>query len=405
MQVIKIESVKGQFPILGKVVYGKPLVYLDNAATSQKPLMVIEAIEKFYKEHNSNVHRGLHQLSEEATLLFEKAHQVVSDFINADFEEVIFTKNATEALNLVAYSYGLNNLKENDIIVLTQMEHHSNIVPWQQIAKKTGAVIKYVRITEDGRLDLNHLKELLHGNVKMVAFTYMSNVLGTINPVKEICSLVREKGGVSVVDAAQAAAHVKIDVKDIGCDFLAFSGHKMFGPTGIGMLYGRKELLESMEPFLCGGDMILEVSFEKSSWNELPWKFEAGTPHIAGAVGILHAIQFIQKIGFEAIAAHEKEVADYCLQKLKELEGITIYGPSERGPVISFSVAGIHPHDMATLLDKQGIAIRGGNHCAMPLMEVLGVNGLSRVSFSVYNTKDDVDILIEGIKKVQQVFQ
>lgn len=393
--------IEQEFPILKKLIHGKQLVYLDNGATTQKPVQVIEAMQKYYKEHNANIHRGIHQLAEEATLLYEEAHKVVADFIHADFEEVIFTKNTTESLNVVAGSLGI---KQGDVIVLTQMEHHSNIVPWQQAAKKAGAVVKYVRITEDGQLDMNHLKELLVG-AKVLGVTSMSNVLGTRNPVKEICALAKEKHVITVIDAAQAAAHEQIDVKALGCDFLAFSGHKMFGPMGIGVLYGRKELLEKMEPFLFGGDMIKEVSFEESSWNELPWKFEAGTPNVAGAVGLLHAVQFIQKIGFDAIKAHEQEVTDYCLEQLKEIEGVKVYGPAERGPVISFSLEGVHPHDAATILDRQGIAIRGGHHCAMPLMGVLGVNGLSRVSFSVYNTKEDVDKLIEGVKKVQQVFQ
>lgn len=393
--------IEQEFPILKKLVHGKQLVYLDNGATTQKPVQVIEAMQKYYKEHNANIHRGIHQLAEEATLLYEEAHKVVADFIHADFEEVIFTKNTTESLNVVAGSLGI---KQGDVIVLTQMEHHSNIVPWQQAAKKAGAVVKYVRITEDGQLDMNHLKELLVG-AKVLSVTSMSNVLGTRNPVKEICALAKEKHVVTVIDAAQTAAHEQIDVKALGCDFLAFSGHKMFGPMGIGVLYGRKELLEKMEPFLFGGDMIKEVSFEESSWNDLPWKFEAGTPNVAGAVGLLHAVQFIQKIGFDAIKAHEQEVTDYCLEQLKEIEGVKVYGPAERGPVISFSLEGVHPHDAATILDRQGIAIRGGHHCAMPLMGVLGVNGLSRVSFSVYNTKEDVDKLIEGVKKVQQVFQ
>jgi len=310
------------------------LVYLDNGATTQKPVQVIEAMQKYYKEHNANIHRGIHQLAEEATLLYEEAHKVVADFINADFEEVVFTKNTTESLNVVAQSLGI---KEGDVIVLTQMEHHSNIVPWQQVAKKAGAVVKYVRITEDGQLDMNHLKELLVG-AKVLGITSMSNVLGTRNPVKEICALATDV--VTVIDAAQTAAHEQIDVKDLGCDFLAFSGHKMFGPMGIGVLYGRKELLEKMEPFLFGGDMIKEVSFEESSWNELPWKFEAGTPNVAGAVGLLHAIQFIWKIGFDAIKTHEQEVTDYCLSQLKEIDGVTVYGPTERGPVISFSLEG-----------------------------------------------------------------
>jgi len=393
--------IEQEFPILKKLVHGKQLVYLDNGATTQKPVQVIEAMQKYYKEHNANIHRGIHQLAEEATLLYEEAHKVVADFIHADFEEVVFTKNTTESLNVVAGSLGI---KQGDVIVLTQMEHHSNIVPWQQAAKKAGAVVKYVRITEDGQLDMNHLKELLV-DAKVLGVTSMSNVLGTRNPVKEICALAKEKHVVTVIDAAQTAAHEQIDVKALGCDFLAFSGHKMFGPMGIGVLYGRKELLEKMEPFLFGGDMIKEVSFEESSWNELPWKFEAGTPNVAGAVGLLHAVQFIQKMGFDAIKAHEQEVTDYCLEQLKEIEGVKVYGPAERGPVISFSLEGVHPHDAATILDRQGIAIRGGHHCAMPLMGVLGVNGLSRVSFSVYNTKEDVDKLIEGVKKVQQVFQ
>lgn len=394
---------KRDFPLL----MGKNLIYLDNSATTQKPSLVIEAMNNYYKTYNANVHRGIHRLAVQATAAYEHAHQIAADFIGAEFEEIIFTKGTTESLNLLAYSLG-KMIQPGDEIVLTEMEHHSNIVPWLQLAKEKGAVIKYIPLTEEYRLDLETAQKLITTKTKIVSVTHMSNVLGTINPVTELTNLAHERGAICIIDAAQSAPHLTINVKEIGCDFLAFSGHKMCGPTGIGVLYGKKALLQEMEPFLYGGDMIKEVTFTSATWNDLPWKFEAGTPPIAEAIGLTAAINYLQKIGVDTIYNHEQELLTYALEKMQQLPYVNIIGPRsnrERGAVLSFTITGIHPHDVSDVLDRYNIAVRGGYHCAMPLMQKLKLPGTTRASFYLYNTKEDVDILIEALKKVQEVFQ
>lgn len=389
------------FPILKKVIY------LDNASTTQKPRQVLEAMKRYYEEENANVHRGVYRLSLLATMAYERAHEVVAKFINAKFEEIIFTKGTTESLNLLAYSWG-KKLKAGDEIVLTQMEHHSNLVPWQQVAKERGAVLKFIPLTADYRVDMLAAEYLITPRTKIVSVVHMSNVLGTINPVEKIAELAHRVGAVCIVDGAQSVPHLPIDVQKIGCDFLAFSGHKMYGPTGIGVLYGKKKLLEEMEPFLYGGDMIREVTFEHSTWNDLPWKFEAGTPPIAEAVGLAAAIEYLERVGREEIAATERELTEYALEKLSLIPGLRMLGPgtvADRGAVISFTLDGVHPHDISQVLDQRNIAVRGGHHCAMPLMLVLGVSGATRASFSFYNTREEVDALVDGINEVQRIFR
>lgn len=392
---INIPENRKDFPILTNITY------LDNSSTTQKPKQVIEAIKKYYEEDNANVHRGIYKLSLKATMAYEKAHEIAAKFINAQFEEIIFTKGTTESLNLLAYSLG-KNLKAGDEIVLTEMEHHSNLVPWQQLAKEKGLTLRFIPITADFRLDMNKAREFITSKTKIVSVTHVSNVLGTINPIKELAALAHEVGAVMIVDAAQSVPHMPIDVKDLNCDFLAFSGHKMCGPTGIGVLYGKKELLETMSPFLYGGDMIKEVTFKQSTWNDLPWKFEAGTPHIAGAVGLAAAISYLQKIGLENIQQQELELTRYALQQLSSLPGIKLIGPAspeERGAVFSFTVEGMHPHDVSELLDQANICVRGGHHCAMPLHQKLGIAGSVRASFYFYNTKEDLDALLEALSE------
>ena len=385
------------FPILNN-----GLIYLDNSSTTQKPAKVIEAIKKYYEQENANVHRGIYKLAQKSTILYEKAHEVVAKFISAEFEEVIFTKGATEGLNLLAYSLG-KNLKEGDEIVLTEMEHHSNIVPWQQLAKEKGVVLKFIPITKDYRLDMSKARELISSKTKIVSVAHMSNVLGTINHVKEIAGLAHNVGAVMIVDAAQSIPHMPVNVKELNCDFLVFSGHKMCGPTGIGVLYGRKELLKEMPPFLYGGDMIREVTFREASWNDLPWKFEAGTPNMAGAAGLMAAVEYLQEIEMENIAAHGQESTRYALEKLSAIPEVAIIGPvtaENRGPVISFTIEGMHPHDLSEALDRDNIAVRGGFHCAMPLFSKLGLDGSIRASFYIYNNKEDVDMLVEALAKI-----
>jgi cysteine desulfurase/selenocysteine lyase len=383
------------------------LVYLDSASSSQKPLAVIEAMQQYYTTNHANIHRGVYVLSEEATLAYEQAHHKVARFINAEFAEVVFTKNTTEALNLVAYAWGLHNLHASDEVVLSQLEHHSNIVPWQQLARHTGATVRYIRIDSQGHLDMEHAASLIGPRTKIVSVTQMSNVLGTINPIYELGQMAHAHGALLCVDGAQSIPHMAVDVRALNCDFFAFSGHKMLGPTGIGGLYGKRALLESMEPFLFGGDMIREVTFEGASWNELPWKFEAGTPPIAQGVGLGVAVEYLQKLGMQTIHAHEKALVSYALEQMHHVQGLEYYGPqaAARGGVVSFNLPGIHPHDMASLLDQHGVAVRGGHHCAMPLMRVLGVNGTCRASFYVYNTTDEIDILIEAIGEARRILR
>lgn len=404
---LDVQRVRRDFPILTRTVHGRPLVYLDSGASSQRPLAVMEAVSQYERTSHANIHRGVYVLSEEATAAYEQAHVRVGQFINADWDEVVFTRNTTEALNLVAYAWGLHTLRAGDEVVVTQMEHHSNIVPWQQIARRTGATVHYIRVDAQGHLDLEHAAALIGPRTKIVSVTHVSNVLGTINPVREIGALARAHGALLCIDGAQSIPHMPIDVRALGCDFFAFSGHKMLGPTGIGGLYGKRQLLEHMEPFLYGGDMISEVTFEGARWNELPWKFEAGTPAIAQGVGLAAAVEYLQGLGMAAVQAHEHTLVQCALERLGQMRDIEIYGPAadQRGGVVSFNLNGLHPHDMASILDQHGVAIRAGHHCAMPLMQVLGINGTCRASFYVYNNVDEIDVLVEAIGEARRILQ
>jgi cysteine desulfurase/selenocysteine lyase len=399
------KEIRKLFPILNQEVNGKPLVYLDNAATSQKPLPVIEALDQYYRQYNSNVHRGVHTLGTKATDAYEGAREKVRRFINAkSTQEVIFTRGTTAALNIVAASYGRANLQEGDEIVITYMEHHSNLIPWQQVAKQTGAALKYIPLQADGTIDMKDVEATVTANTKIVAIAHVSNVLGTINPIKDIARIAHQHGAVVVVDAAQSAPHMKIDVQDLDCDFLAFSGHKMCGPTGIGVLYGKRDLLERMEPVEFGGEMIDFVELYDSTWKELPWKFEGGTPIIAGAIGLGAAIDFLEDVGLDHIAAHEHELAQYALERMSAIDGLTIYGPKQRGGLVTFNIDGVHPHDVATVLDAEGIAVRAGHHCAQPLMKWLNVTATARASFYLYNTKEEIDQLVAALQKTKEYF-
>jgi len=405
---MNIKDIRKQFPILDQEVNGKPLVYLDSSATSQKPLQVIEAIEKYYREINSNVHRGVHTLGTRATDAYEGAREKVRKFINAkSTQEVIFTRGTTTSINTVAASYAAANVKEGDEIVITYMEHHSNIIPWQQVARRTGAQLKYIPLQEDGTISLDDVRAAITPNTKIVSVMHVSNVLGVINPVKEIAQIAHENGAVMVVDGAQSAPHMKIDVQDLDCDFFAFSGHKMCGPTGIGVLYGKKHLLENMEPIEFGGEMIDFVHLYESTWKELPWKFEGGTPIIAGAVGLGAAIDFLNEVGLDNIAEHEHKLAAYALEKMSAVEGMTVYGPldaAKRAGLVTFNISDVHPHDVATVLDAEGIAVRAGHHCAQPLMRWLKATATARASFYLYNTEEDIDKLVEGLVKTKEYF-
>jgi cysteine desulfurase/selenocysteine lyase len=400
-----VQAIRQQFPILQQEVNGHPLVYLDSSATSQKPQAVIDAVENYYRHDNSNVHRGVHTLGTRATEKYEGARDKVRRFINAaSTQEVIFTRGTTTAINTVAHSYGRENLTAGDEIVITPMEHHSNIIPWQQVAKTTGATLKYMPLQPDGTIKLEDAEETITDNTKIVAIAHVSNVLGTVNPVKEIAEIAHRKGAVILLDGAQGAPHLKLDVADLDCDFYAFSGHKMGAPTGIGVLYGKKQLLENMEPFEFGGEMIDFVNLYDSTWKELPWKFEGGTPIIAGAIGLGAAIDFLNEVGMDAITEHEVKLADYAMQQLRTIDGITIYGPEKRAALVTFNLDDVHPHDTATALDAEGIAVRAGHHCAQPLMRWLNVTATARASFYLYNTKEDVDRLVEGLIKTKEYF-
>ncbi len=400
-----VNQVRNAFPILHQEVNGHPLVYLDSAATSQKPQTVIDAIEEYYKGYNSNVHRGVHTLGTHATDGYEGAREKVRRFINAkSTQEIIFTRGTTTSINTVAYSYGRNNLQPGDEIVITQMEHHSNIIPWQQTAKATGATLKYIPLQEDGTISLNDVRETVTDNTKIVAMMHVSNVLGTINPIKEITEIAHENDAVMLVDGAQAAPHMRVDVQELNCDFYAFSGHKMGGPTGIGVLYGKKDILDKMEPVEFGGEMIDFVGLYESTWKELPWKFEGGTPIIAGAIGLGTAIDFLESVGLDEIEAHEKRLAQYALDRLQSIDGVTVFGPQERAGLVTFNLDDVHPHDVATVLDAEGIAVRAGHHCAQPLMKWLEVSATARASFYMYNTKEDVDAFVDGLQKTKEFF-
>jgi cysteine desulfurase/selenocysteine lyase len=403
---MNVKQIREYFPILHQEVNGHPLVYLDSAASSQKPIQVIEALEKYYKEDNANVHRGVHTLGSRATDAFEAAREKARAFINAkETAEIIFTRGTTTALNLVANGYARVFLKEGDEIVTTVVEHHSNFIPWQQAAKATGATFKFIPLADDGTVTLEAVKQTITANTKIVAIHHVSNVLGDTTPIKEIAEIAHQHGAILVVDGAQSAPHKKVDVQDLGCDFFTFSGHKMCAPTGIGVLYGKRELLEKMEPFEFGGEMIDYVDLYDSTWKELPWKFEGGTPIIAGAVGLGAAIDFLNEIGMEEIDRHEHKLVQYAMEQMRQIEGLTIYGPNEgRSSLITFNIADVHPHDLATVLDSYGIAVRAGHHCAQPLMRWLKVTATARASFYLYNTEEDVDALVAGLKKAKEYF-
>jgi cysteine desulfurase/selenocysteine lyase len=402
----EIEAVRREFPILGGAVNGRPLVYLDNGATSQKPRAVIDAIVRYYEEENSNIHRGVHFLSERATEAYEQARAKVQRFINApQREEIVFVRGTTEAINLVAQSYGRSELKAGDEVIISAMEHHSNIVPWQMLREQTGARLKVAPINHDGELVLDEYRRLITEKTKLVALTHVSNALGTIVPVKEAVAAAHARGVPVLLDGAQAVPHLRIDVQDLGCDFYAFSGHKMFGPTGIGVLYGRRDLLDRMPPYQGGGDMISLVTFEKTHYNVLPYKFEAGTPHIAGGIGLGAAIDYLQSLPWDQVMAHEEDVLSYATQQLGEISGLKIIGTAKRkAGVLSFVLNNIHAHDVGTILDREGVAVRAGHHCAMPVMQRFGVPATTRASFALYNSREEVDILARAIRKVFEVF-
>ena len=402
-----INKVRVDFPILSREVYGKPLVYLDNAATTQKPLMVLDAMRDEYLNVNANVHRGVHYLSQQATDLHEVAREKVRAFINArKTEEIVFTRGTTEAINLVASSFCESQMQAGDEVLVTEMEHHSNIVSWQLQAMKRGIVVKHIPITDDGILDLSTLDSQLSTKTKLVSVAHVSNVLGTINPVEEIVKIAHAHGIPVMVDGAQSAPHFKVDVQAMDCDFFAFSGHKMYGPTGIGVLYGKEEWLEKLPPYQGGGEMIDKVTWEKTTFERLPFKFEAGTPDYVATHGLAKAVEYIESLGFDAIQQHEHELTRYCMEQLMTIEGMHIYGPGaeSRDAVVSFNVGDIHHLDMGTLLDRLGIAVRTGHHCAQPLMDRLGISGTVRASFALYNTKGEIDTLVAGIRRVSQMF-
>ncbi|EFI83876.1 Probable cysteine desulfurase [Listeria grayi] len=403
-----IQKIRADFPILHQKVNDKPLVYLDNAATSQKPKAVLDSLMHYYEYDNANVHRGVHTLANRATTAYENAREKVAAFIGAaETGEIIFTRGTSAAINLVADSYGAANLGPGDEIVISYLEHHSNLIPWQQLAKRTGAVLKYLDLESDGTITLENAKQAISEHTKLVALTHVSNVIGGITPIQEIIDLAHEYQAVVLVDGAQAVPHMKVDVQKLDADFYAFSGHKMMAPTGIGVLYGKRELLEEMEPTEFGGEMIDFVELYDSTWKELPWKFEAGTPIIAGAIALAEAITYLEKIGLDRIHEHEQMLSRYALEKLAQIDGITVYGPqdvSKRTGVITFNLEGVHPHDLATILDEEGIAVRAGHHCAQPLMKWLEVSSTARASFYIYNTKEEVDAFIKALQLTKEYF-
>ncbi|MBS21958.1 MAG: cysteine desulfurase [Chloroflexi bacterium] len=409
--MLDVEKIRLDFPILTKEIFGNPLVYLDNAATSQKPRQVIDALIDYYENFNANVHRGVHTLSVEATDRFEDAREKVSSFINCESSDsVIWTRNASESLNLVAYSWGEHNIGEGDEILLTPMEHHSNLVPWQELARRKNAVIKFIPMLENGTLDMDQVDDLITEKTALVSAVHMSNALGTINPVRELAEKAHRSGAKILVDGAQSVPHMPTNVQELNCDFLVFSGHKMLGPTGIGALYVEKEILESMEPFLTGGEMVLEVSYQKASWADLPMRFEAGTPNIADSIGLGSAVDYLNGLGMENVREHEKDLTAYALYRFRkaDLEGLDLFGPDDpniRGGVFSFNTPDVHPHDLGTFLDRMGIAVRTGHHCAMPLVRSLGVAATTRASFYLYNTEKEVDILVDAVTEALRYFR
>ena len=400
--------IRGDFPILGTTVHGRPLVYLDSASTSQKPRPVIDAVTTFYSEYNANVHRGIYEIGERATAAYDAARVTVSRFINApDAHEIVFTRNATEAINLVAHTWGRRNIGKSDAIVLTEMEHHANLVPWQILVQEKDGDLEFIPITDDGLLRLDVYEVLLRLRPKLVAFTHVSNTLGTINPVREMVEMAHAAGALVLVDGAQAVPHIPVDVQDLGADFYVFSGHKMLAPPGSGALWARRELLEAMPPFMSGGEMIREVHLRRSEWNEIPWKFEAGTPDAAAAIGFGAAAEYLMALGMDRVREHERDLVTYALDTLRaELPQLTLYGPpaEQRGGVVAFNVPNVHPHDVAQILDRSGIAIRAGHHCTMPLHERLDLAATCRASFNVYSTREDIDALVGGLREVVRIF-
>ena len=406
--MLDVKKIREDFPILSRQVYGKPLVYLDNAATSQKPRSVIQTLVDYYEGYNSNVHRGVHALSMEATDRFEEARQKVAGFIKAEtHKSIIWTRNTTESINLVANTWATDQIKAGDEIVLTQMEHHSNLVPWQKVAQEKDAVLRFLPVAEDGTLNLEDVDSIINPRTRLVSVVHMSNSLGTINPVKELAARAHDVGAAVLLDGAQSVPHLPVDVEDLDCDFLAFSGHKMLGPTGIGVLYVKPDVLEQMEPFLRGGEMVLEVWYDRATWNDLPMRFEAGTPNIADAIALGTAIDYLEDLGMDNVREHEIQLTQYALEAFKELEELDVFGPRDpdiRGGIISFHSDEVHPHDLGTVLDRQGIAIRTGHHCNMPLMRTLSVVATARASFYIYNTEEEVDLLVDGLKQALRYF-
>ena len=401
-----IEKIRADFPILNQQIHGKPLVYLDNAATSQKPTQVIDVLDTYYRETNSNIHRGVHSLSEKATAEYESARNKVKEFINAEStQEIVFVHGTTEAINLVAQSFGRSSLTADDEVIISELEHHSNIVPWQILCEQTGAKLNYIPINDAGELILEEYEKLLNEKTRIVAVGHISNALGTINPVKTIIDKAHAIGAKVLIDGAQAVPHTRVDVQELDCDFYAFSGHKLFGPTGIGVLYGKQTLLEAMPPYQSGGDMIQMVTMEKSTYNDLPYKFEAGTPHIAGVIGLGAAIDYVNDLGFEEASIYEQKLLDYAKEQAAQITGLNFVGTARnKTSILSFTLDGIHPHDIGTILDGEGVAIRAGHHCAMPVMERFGIPATARASFAFYNTRAEVDALIQAIDKCKQVF-
>lgn len=400
-------DVRADFPILKRLIHGKPLTYLDSAATSQKPRQVLETMTDYYTNYNANIHRGVYTMAEEATARYEEARKKIAVFVGAaSYREIIFVRNTTEAINMVAYTWGRTNLKAGDDVVLTEMEHHSNLLPWFIMAEQIGFKIRYIPITPDGLLDTSVLPALLTERTRLVSLTHMSNVLGTINPVREIAAAAHRAGALCLVDGAQSVPHMAVNVKDIDCDFMAFSGHKMLGPTGIGCLYGKRAILEDMPPFMGGGEMIKTVTYEGARYNDLPWKYEAGTPSIAEGIGMGAAVDYLQALGMGAVRRHEQSLTAYAMERLGAMPGVTIYGPpaEKRGGAVAFTIRGMHPHDVATLLDQDAIAVRAGHHCAQPLHTKLRIPASTRASFYVYNTHEEIDRLAESLARAQKVF-
>ncbi|WP_336360525.1 aminotransferase class V-fold PLP-dependent enzyme [Haladaptatus sp. ZSTT2] len=406
---LDVARLREDFPILSRTVGDDtPLVYLDNAATSQTPNRVIDIFGDYYRGYNANVHRGIHYLSQEASIAYEQAHDRVAEFVGADGrEEMIFTKNTTESINLVAYAWGLNELSEGDNVVLTEMEHHASLVTWQQIAKRTGAEVRYIRITEDGKLDMEHARELIDDDTQMVSAVHISNVLGTVNPISDLAQLAHDHDAYIFADGAQAVPNRRVDVKDLGVDFYAFSAHKMCGPTGVGGLYGKKAILEDMEPFLYGGEMIRKVTYEESTWNDLPWKYEAGTPLIAEGIAFAEACDYLDDIGMDNIQAHEHQLAEYALSRFAEFDDVTTYGPGlgeDRSGLVAFTLDSVHAHDLSSIVNDYGVAIRAGDHCTQPLHDRLGISASARASFYLYNTREEIDALVDAVDAARELF-